>query len=424
MNISNNPNFIKWFGNSVVRNEDGTPKVCYHTSKKGGFTEFEIAEEDIGIHFGTLDQAISRAGFSEDQLKETYKEYLETFEPSEDEGTMDYDTFIESPECLEMVNHFRSSKGQSIYPVYLRLCKPIYIRDLGNWKDEYKIAKEIIAANQVGSALISDLRNWLETGNFDQDYNDDDYNEEQGLNQLRELLQSYGHEGLVYKNEYEAKSTGELSYCVFHSGQIKSALSNKGTYNLYSQNITEKNINESYSEFILPEIDPNLQDSPLVQRAIKFYGLTDNPYDAFYITPDGQMLDSSGRNQGSSSGGRNIDHRNVSHLIKKQDSSWTRQMYHFMMRSGCIRMDVRSQFITSVNVPNRYQRATIAQIFEHHIQIDLLNKKFDHVLQSELPYVSKQSLEDFYNKYAEEFSKFDKDYEAVEELENRMMRLL
>ena len=33
--------FKKWFGNSVVRNEDGSPKVMYHGTKKGGFTVFD-----------------------------------------------------------------------------------------------------------------------------------------------------------------------------------------------------------------------------------------------------------------------------------------------------------------------------------------------------------------------------------------------
>ena len=47
--ITDNPNFVKWFGDSKILNKDGSPKVVYHGTDKD-FTEFD--KRKIGAVFG------------------------------------------------------------------------------------------------------------------------------------------------------------------------------------------------------------------------------------------------------------------------------------------------------------------------------------------------------------------------------------
>lgn len=48
-----------------------------------------------------------------------------------------------------------------------------------------------------------------------------------------------------------------------------------------------------------------------IEKAIKEFGLTDNPREAGYILPDGKFLDLSGKNKGGREGSRNLDHREI-----------------------------------------------------------------------------------------------------------------
>ncbi|TFH40011.1 MAG: hypothetical protein E4H01_17295, partial [Lysobacterales bacterium] len=57
-----NAAFWKWFGDSVVRNEDGSPMVVYHTGTAGDV--FNISRCEFGCHFGVKSQL---SGFKHDQ---------------------------------------------------------------------------------------------------------------------------------------------------------------------------------------------------------------------------------------------------------------------------------------------------------------------------------------------------------------------
>jgi hypothetical protein len=153
-------------------------------------------------------------------------------------------------------------------------------------------------------------------------------------------------------------------------------------------------------------IDPKLIDSLLCKKAIKKYGVTGIPSDAFYVLPDGSFLDGSGRLQGSTHGGRNLDHREICSLLttkKKFDkTSATPQMYYFMYRSGCVRFSLQYNhnelMVQSVNIPNRYQIQSIASLEANTLFISILDSTLNIVIEEEVKdqRITKDSLQGIY----------------------------
>ena len=56
-------------------------------------------------------------------------------------------------------------------------------------------------------------------------------------------------------------------------------------------------------------------DADLIERAVENFGLTNDVREAFYVLPDGRMLDGSGRHRGgderSFTKQRQVDHRDI-----------------------------------------------------------------------------------------------------------------
>lgn len=80
-------------------------------------------------------------------------------------------------------------------------------------------------------------------------------------------------------------------------------------------------------------------DEELLRKAVDNFGTTDNIDEAFYILPDGTMLDGSGRHWGLEEqdvNGRQVDHADVAEVM---DTSGVQAMYDFMARTGAMRID-------------------------------------------------------------------------------------
>lgn len=135
------PEFKKWFGESKVVDADGKPLVVYH-STTGDFDTFKRKRSDIGMHFGTIEQA-------------------------EDRG-----------EFIREIGAPRSTNPENIMPVYLSINKPLRLDDLGAWNRE-----------NIYFAL-------REMSQF-QVYTTDT------LTELREKIRDEGYDGIVYKNTGE-----------------------------------------------------------------------------------------------------------------------------------------------------------------------------------------------------------------------------
>ena len=81
-----------------------------------------------------------------------------------------------------------------------------------------------------------------------------------------------------------------------------------------------------------------LNESPLIDRAIAHFGLTDDPSEAGYILPDGRMLDLSGKNDGGNPEVRALDHRDIGILyVGDMSISGTEAMVEFMQQIGAVR---------------------------------------------------------------------------------------
>lgn len=186
--------FKRWFGKSMLKNEDGSPRVLYHGTKaREDFSTFNTSpDREMGTHVGTLAQA----GVFADATGETHR-------------------------------------PARIFPVFVRLENPIRLKDFGEWSggDVYKQIKdhpEWDDARRDGSVPLEVL--------------------------VREFLESQGYDGIVYLNRREgfslAKGSAEAllnprisdatfrkrypgardSYIVFDPSQVKSATGNRGTF--------------------------------------------------------------------------------------------------------------------------------------------------------------------------------------------------
>lgn len=76
-------------------------------------------------------------------------------------------------------------------------------------------------------------------------------------------------------------------------------------------------------------------DEDLIARAKETFGVTKDPHEAFYMLPDGTMLDGSGRHRGGDerdvAGQRQVDHQDIGEVV---DSSGADAMYEWMARTG------------------------------------------------------------------------------------------
>lgn len=188
---TDSPFFKRWFGDSVIADKKGEPKLVYHgTSVPKDFDIFKAKE--IGFHFGTKEQA---------------NEILERHEYQSGD-----------------------SENQRVIPVYLRVENPLRVEGEGSWtaqRVQYAIrGLDGFSNEEVKSATT--------------------------LEKLRTLIESKGYDGLVYKNAGEVKgltelqkkldagkasqaefeklqATGDDSYIVWHPEQVKSAF-NRGTF--------------------------------------------------------------------------------------------------------------------------------------------------------------------------------------------------
>lgn len=83
-------------------------------------------------------------------------------------------------------------------------------------------------------------------------------------------------------------------------------------------------------------------DEDLIQRAKDNFGVTSDIREAFYVLPDGTMLDGSGRHWGGNevdvAGQRQVDHGDIGEIIDDSTGP-TDAMYKWMARSGAMRFD-------------------------------------------------------------------------------------
>ncbi len=134
-----NAAFWKWFGDSKVVDKNGDPLVVYHrTDKKFSIFDPDKAATELGMHFGTKQQ-------------------------------------------------IEDIPGEYVYSVFLKILKPLYLNDPGEWHVE----------------------NMLEMMQFDTEVDDkiwsawDSNGDLAGTKEVRKQLQKQGFDGVIYLNRRE-----------------------------------------------------------------------------------------------------------------------------------------------------------------------------------------------------------------------------
>lgn len=231
--LLSNPAFTRWFAKSKVVDGEGNPQKCFHYSAHSGFSSFKIEDNDFGIHFGSIGAAHGRGGFDPQGMRFSYEQYLDEFD---DEGEpLDFDGFTKNTNNSFMNTHQPTwgsdmNLGHGIYPVYLRIQKPVVMPDLQMW-----LIDSVVGYLVEDSDLPDNAKDILES----LDPDSPEYN----FKSIRKILMKFGYDGVEYINEFEGDidQDGDFtSWMVFSPNQIKSATGNSGTFSVDSDNLHEK----------------------------------------------------------------------------------------------------------------------------------------------------------------------------------------
>ena len=222
------PEFARWFGASKVVDAEGKPLVVYHGTD-ADWMEFDDSRalSSMGLHVGTPEQvdAVRFTGGTKEDLGAT-----------------------------------RPLDGQRVMPLYVKIDKPLRMEDGGDWYP-WRIVDNLASRALVDSTPLpanarelagltqphmlrtwekwSDARKkievysrqkataWLEDhpSATRDEYRDVERKAQRDY--VRDLIERYGYDGIVYDNMYEG---GGDSYIAFRPEQIKSATANRGTF--------------------------------------------------------------------------------------------------------------------------------------------------------------------------------------------------
>lgn len=161
-------------------------RIVFHATR-ADFGVFNMQVSDLGPHFGSLEQIEGAARLAQD-------------------GSWD---------------------GVMVMPVWLRLCNPLRLKDVGSFHSD-------------GVALQLERKGMLPRGEGRRIHAlcDKDFRQRKVFDPVvREAIQAAGHDGIAYRNEFERD--GGDSYIVFRPEQVKSAIGNAGTFDLGDPDITD-----------------------------------------------------------------------------------------------------------------------------------------------------------------------------------------
>jgi hypothetical protein len=194
--ITNNPAFSRWFGDSKIVDGEGKPRVVYHGTD-ADFSAFQHTE-DIGFHFGDASTAakrvLSASGYGVVQGEKAKAAYTMALRAG------------------------HVPEGGNLMPVYLHIEHPLRWPDLHTW------SPNDVLSQMVRSRILTEEEVDAASGDvIDREF-------------VRDALARKGYDGIVYKNATEGRGD---SYIVFNPEQIKS-VANRGTFSPESPNILEQ----------------------------------------------------------------------------------------------------------------------------------------------------------------------------------------
>lgn len=152
-------------------------------------------------------------------------------------------------------------------------------------------------------------------------------------------------------------------------------------------------------------VDENFEpDADLIERAVENFGLTNDVREAFYVLPDGRMLDGSGRHWGgderSVAGQRQVDHADISEVI--DDASGADAMYEWMGRTGAMRFDQIVGIASVARPPTKAQLDVLNRANRGKYLALSLNTPEGRIVDDvEFDSASKAKIQDFFDQALE-----------------------
>jgi SAM-dependent methyltransferase len=206
--LLDSPAFKKWFGNSVVRNKDGSPMMVYHGTCRSGFTKFDPTKtREMGFHFGTWSQSYDFVRMCEDNTKGdkpgVYPVYLSI------------QNALETPDIYSNNPDFFRKWIESTNEKYKWFSgeKDEYYRNLKMLRDRAAMANYKFSGGELTKVLrVINKKIW---------------------NQLKKVVMRKGYDGIKYRNQSEGKidDPNNIAWVVFSPAQVKSATENSGAFN-------------------------------------------------------------------------------------------------------------------------------------------------------------------------------------------------
>jgi hypothetical protein len=241
-----NEAFWCWFGNSVIRHEDGTPRIVYHGTRSP--VEFDVFQ--TGSIFDEEDEAELLISGSNDPSAFLGPHFTQSLKLAEKFSSGSAEKWDRS--------RFVKAEGKGrVIPVYLRIERPrVFNSDQEVWEfiwengssheiDDSMEAEEVeeiedgflyvpgenesYAPAELTERFFNNLSDESEYGHSSREI----AAEELGTS-TRDVLIKQGFDGIVYLNTVEG---GGHSYVVFEANQIKSADRNAGTWDRANDSI-------------------------------------------------------------------------------------------------------------------------------------------------------------------------------------------
>ena len=196
-----NPAFRRWFGDSVVVDENGAPLVVWHGTPEHveRFYIFDFNRAiDLGMHLGTLQAAKEAASGMNPTVRPFYLRLNQPFiaaDPGDwisgNRGIMSTPPILDQMARKGLISKEEYDEAES---------------KIDSLKDEAKAKSERFREGDAGFTKYRSKASAL----------------------IQDLLGRAGYDGVVYQNETE--DTGNISWIAFRPEQIKSADENDGSF--------------------------------------------------------------------------------------------------------------------------------------------------------------------------------------------------
>jgi len=227
-----NDNFWRWFGDSVVKDDDGNPLICFHGSTLD-IDEFstEYSGNNTGnneekVFYFTTDREMAVSYSTEAAIRQKEIPYYDKEEGTEYETWEEFEEYLRKEVC----------KTPHINPCFICMEKP-YIYDAGFRDFDPKLnytLMSMIKGEIDTSHWLYDEELYLEIANEHEEYDEetDEYIQ----------IKDFDYDGIIIKNVRDTISPLVDKYCdeyiVWSPTQIKS-IYNKGNWSWNSRNVFE-----------------------------------------------------------------------------------------------------------------------------------------------------------------------------------------